>query len=224
MVYGTYPNRAFAAGLYVGTPYKNIQHHAAAPLQQDWNPAWTVFPLKAFRGTNYTLLQIKPDWDDADLLRELKNTYDALRTVWRKWFSLKSVGCGAFLIHDRSISITMNDHSFVYPQRVGPARVSAHRNLRLRWFLHNPDSVKGSREFMQVLTHQMDLGIEFVERWEASRIAIAILLPVFLSLVAGVVYSACTRDASSGFTIAGYMTSAYSVCLVLVGVLNLVEF
>lgn len=75
--------------------------------------------------------------------------------------------------------------------------------MRLRWFLDHPDSLKGSREFMQVLTQRTDLGIEFVERWQASRIFIAIVLPVAASLLVGVLYSALTNDVSSGFTVAG---------------------
>lgn len=97
---------------------------------------------------------------------------------------------------------------------------------------------------MQVLTARIDLGIEFVERWQVSRIAIAIILPVLASTAIGVIYSIAAKDPSTAFTIAGtwshcalyldrqptdvitcsgYVTSAYSVCLVLVGLLNFVE-
>ncbi|OBZ72153.1 hypothetical protein A0H81_07390 [Grifola frondosa] len=207
-----YPNHPVAAGVYVGTPWRN---HGANSMSTDWKPAWTVFPLKVFRGVDHDVLKIQPEWDDEDLLRELKKKYDKLRTFWRKWFSLKSVG---------SLTMVLADHSFIYPQRIGPARVSAHRNLRVRHFLNKPETLKGRREFMQVLTERPDFGLEFVERWQAFRLAVAILLPIFLSLVTGVVYSGLTQDVSSAFTIAGYLTSAYSVCLVLVGVLNLVEF
>ncbi|OCH89608.1 hypothetical protein OBBRIDRAFT_881196 [Obba rivulosa] len=194
----------------------NCRCKNTGPAQKEWDLTWAVFPLKAFRGANFTTLKIQPQWDDADLLRALKKTYDELRTPLRGWCSLKSVGSVTAMV--------LEDHSFVYPQWVGPPRVSTHRNLRLRWFLKHPESLRGAREFMHVLTARIDLGIEFVERWQASRLAIAILFPVFLSVIAGVLYSALTKDVSSTFTIAGYMTSAYSVWLVLVGVLNLVEF
>ncbi|OBZ72149.1 hypothetical protein A0H81_07394 [Grifola frondosa] len=188
-----YPNRPYAAGLPLGLQ-----------CADDWKPVWTVFPLKAFRGSSYTYLKIKAEWDDSDLLLELSRTYDKLRTVWRKWFSLKSV---------RSITMVLS----------GACGVSPSKNMRLRWFLHHPGEMKARREFMQVLTARTDLGIEFVERWQLLRIAVAILLPVFLSVVLAVLYSAFTDDVSSAFTIAGYMPSAYSVCLVLVGLLNFVE-
>ena len=142
------------------------------------------------------------------------------------------------------------DHTCVYPRRYGPAAVSPSKNMRLRYFLRHPDQMKGRHEFMQVLTARTDLGIEFVEGWQLSRIAVAILLPVLASLVLAVLYSALYGDVSGAFTIAGeclrqcallpcmtltmtvmlnwgvkgYMTSAYSVCLVLLGLLNFVEF
>ncbi len=75
--------------------------------------------------------------------------------------------------------------------------------MRLRYFLHHPDQMKGRHEFMQVLTARTDLGIEFVEGWQLMRISIAILLPVVASLILGVVYSILENDVSSAFTVAG---------------------
>ena len=74
-----YPSRPYAAGLPVRR------------CSDDWQPKWDVFPLKAFRGPSYMHLRIQAGWDDAALLRELGRSYDKLRTVWRKWFSLRSV-------------------------------------------------------------------------------------------------------------------------------------
>ncbi|RPD58615.1 hypothetical protein L226DRAFT_466392 [Lentinus tigrinus ALCF2SS1-7] len=205
---------------YPSRPYA-VELRAVRRFSDDWSPPWKVFPLKAFRGSSYTFLKIQAHWDDADLLRELSRSYDKLRTVWRKWFSLRSVRyvnmlagfCGLFA-----------DHTCVYPRRVGPAGVSPSKNMRLRYFLRHPDQMKGRHEFMQVLTAHTDYGIEFVEGWQLTRIAVAILLPVVASLILGVVYSILENDVSSAFTVAGYMTSAYSVCLVLLGLLNFVEF
>lgn len=95
------------------------------------------------------------------------------------------------------------DHSFVYPQRLGPAGVSPSKNMRLRYLLANPRCMRGRHEFMQVLTARTDLGIEFVERFQLRRIAIAVLLPVALSTILGVLYSVLTGDVSSAFTISG---------------------
>lgn len=63
--------------------------------------------------------------------------------------------------------------------------------------------MQGRHEFMEVLTARSDLGIEFVERWQLSRITIAIIIPVFMSVVIGVVYSVAARDPGTAFTIAG---------------------
>ncbi|KAI0951533.1 hypothetical protein AcW1_008555 [Taiwanofungus camphoratus] len=179
-----YPSLAYAAGLRLRAGY-SVDH---------LNRVWTVFPLKVFRAYNHTTLKIRAEWDDEMLLRELNRTYDSLRTFWRRWFSLRSVG---------SMTMVLADHSFVYPQRVGPAAVSPSKNMRLRWFLHHPEHMRARHEFMQVLTARTDLGVEFVERWQLSRIAIAILVPVLFSVVIGVVYSATTHDPSTAFTIAG---------------------
>ncbi|KAI0711831.1 hypothetical protein C8T65DRAFT_574887 [Cerioporus squamosus] len=213
-----YPSRPYAAGL-----------RAVRRCSDDWSPSWKVFPLKAFRGSSYMFLRIEADWDDADLLRELSLSYDRLRTVWRKWFSLRSVRSITMVYvsvpwDSRYTQLTWADHTCVYPRRLGPAGVSPSKNMRLRYFLHHPDQMKGRHEFMQVLTARTDLGIEFVEGWQLTRISVAILLPVVASLILGVVYSILENDVSSAFTVAGYMTSAYSVCLVLLGLLNFVEF
>lgn len=109
--------------------------------------------------------------------------------------------------------ISQADHSFIYPQRLGPARISAQRNMRMRYLLVHPEYMKGKREFMRVLTARTHVGVEFVERWQASRMVVAILLPVIVSLVTGVVYSGLTKDVSSGFTVAGEF-SALCACAV----------
>ena len=75
--------------------------------------------------------------------------------------------------------------------------------MRLRYFLAHPNVLKGRHEFIRVLTARTDLGIEFIEGWQLSRIAIAILLPVVASLVLAVFYSVFVGDVSGAFTIAG---------------------
>lgn len=80
-----YPNIPYAAGLRLTT-----KDQLARDLPT-WSPAWKVFPLKVFRGSDFKYLKVQADWDDEILLRELNKTYDRLRTVWRKWFSLRNV-------------------------------------------------------------------------------------------------------------------------------------
>ena len=99
--------------------------------------------------------------------------------------------------------VSQADHTCVYPKRLGPAGVSPSKNMRLRYFLHHPEQMKDRREFMQVLTARTDLGIEFVEGWQLTRISVAILLPVIASLLLGIFYSIFAGDVSDAFTIAG---------------------
>ncbi|KZT73462.1 hypothetical protein DAEQUDRAFT_413800 [Daedalea quercina L-15889] len=171
-------------------------------MRAAWPPTWPEFPLKVFRGPKCKILRIQPDWDDATLLNELRVKYDELRTVWRKWFSLKSVA---------SITMVLSDDSLIYPQRVGPAKVGPAKHKRLRYLLDHPWRLSRQHEFMLVLTARTDLGIEFIELWQLSRITIAIVVPVLASAAIGVVYSVAARDTAAGFTIAGYVTSAYAV-------------
>lgn len=62
--------------------------------------------------------------------------------------------------------------------------------------------MRGRHEFMQVLTTRTDLGIEFVEGWQLSRIAIAIGVPVLGSLILAVLFSVLGNDIQDAFTIA----------------------
>ena len=79
------PNIVLASGL--GHPF--LQKAYSSETQ--WSPPWKVFPLKAFRGSDFTYVKIQSHWDDESLLRQVSETYDDLRKFWRKWFSLRSV-------------------------------------------------------------------------------------------------------------------------------------
>lgn len=59
-------------------------------------------------------------------------------------------------------------------------------------------------DFMSVFTSHVDLGIEFVERFQLRRIAFAIFLPVIFATVFAVLWAVLTDDISSAFTIAGW--------------------
>lgn len=168
------------------------------------------------RGRKSDILALDSSWDDARLFVELGKSYDKLR-AWRKWLSLRGL---------KSITLVVDAdiEKIIYPYRVGPTKVTAHRNMRLRWYLEHPEKLKDKDEFVRIVTQHPGLGIEFVERWQPSRITIVIATLVTLSLVVALAYSEVTGDIVTGFTVAAYMTSAYSVCLVLVGVMNLVDF
>jgi hypothetical protein len=63
---------------------------------------------------------------------------------------------------------------------------------------------------MEVLTANPRVGIEFVERFQLGRIAVAIFLPVALSALLGILYSIFTDDVSSAFTVSGKRQSCYT--------------
>lgn len=51
-------------------------------------------------------------------------------------------------------------------------------------------------------------SLRLVLRWDIYRIALAIMLPVFLSIVAGVTYQKVTDDIQTAWTIASYVVTA----------------
>lgn len=63
--------------------------------------------------------------------------------------------------------------------------------------------MRGRHEFAQVLTARTDLSVKFDERWQVSRIAVAILFPVLASTAIGVSYSIAANGPPTAFTIAG---------------------
>ncbi|TFY62183.1 hypothetical protein EVJ58_g4024 [Rhodofomes roseus] len=144
-------------------------------------------------------------WDDARLLKEMRKTYDKLRS-WRKWCSLKSV---------RSITLVSCRDTFIFPQRIGPTKVSARQHMRLRFLLDHPEQLRGRRDFITALLERPGVGIEFVERWQAKRLTVAVVGLVFISLIASLLYAWITKDVSTAFTI-GFI-------LVLVGILGFVD-
>jgi hypothetical protein len=51
-------------------------------------------------------------------------------------------------------------------------------------------------------------SIRLVLRWDMYRITLAIMLPVFLSIVSGVTYQELTEDVQTAWTIASYVVTA----------------
>lgn len=241
-----YHNGAAAAGFGIGTPYRP---HLSA---YQYNATSTVTPdatrIYAYRGSHRHEMSYDARWDDAHLLEEMRKTYNQMRS-WRRWFSLKnvrsitfvSVSAPVILCAFCELTLPKNTDAFGYPQRIGPARVSTRQHMRLRFLLDHPEVLKGRTDFIRALSESPGVGIEFVERWQARRLALAVLIPVALSLIASLVYAGVTKDVSTAFTIGcelplclsrlhqltrrslAYITSAFSVILVLIGILGLVD-
>ncbi|KAK4444187.1 hypothetical protein QBC34DRAFT_442697 [Podospora aff. communis PSN243] len=60
-------------------------------------------------------------------------------------------------------------------------------------------------------------SIRLVLRWDIYRITFAIMLPVLLSIVAGVMYQQLTEDVQTAWTIALYAVTAVGVVAALLG-------
>ncbi|OSC96950.1 hypothetical protein PYCCODRAFT_1448251 [Trametes coccinea BRFM310] len=188
--------------------YRGAQSAAAAA----WKPAWQVFGVKAFRGRNYRVIAIEESWDDEQLLIALHDAYKKLRGRFFRWFSLKGLSC-----------LQVND-AYIYPQRVGPGRTTAHRNMRMRYLLQHPDHMRGKREFMRVLTESPEYGVEFVERWDMVRVCTVVIGSALLSLSIAVGYGCLAKDWSTGFQIASFFSQTFAQIFVLVGCLDYQEF
>ncbi|KAI0794205.1 hypothetical protein C8Q74DRAFT_563014 [Fomes fomentarius] len=61
-----------------------------------------------------------------------------------------------------------------------------------RWFchfLHKPHELCDKQDFMIASARGFKYGIKYIEGWALWRIAVAVLIPVVLSLVVGVFYT-----------------------------------
>ena len=94
------------------------------------------------------------------------------------------------------------NHSYIYPQRVGTAKYTAHRNMRMRYLLDHPEHMKGQRELMRALTERPDYGVEFVERLVVIRVCIPAFGSAVIALLIAIVYGAVKGDWPGGFGIA----------------------
>ncbi|KAI0648653.1 hypothetical protein C8Q79DRAFT_904557 [Trametes meyenii] len=184
--------------------------HAVQLSASEWRPTWTLFPLRAFRGREYRIVDVKNTWDDEQLLLALNDAYKELRVWYKRWFSLMGLRW-------------VND-AFIYPQRVGPGRTTAHRNLRMRYLLAHPNHMRGKREFVRALTESAEFGIEFVERWRMRHVVTVVIGSALLSLAIALTYATRTSDWATGFTIASFFSQTFAEVFVLLGCLQYYEF
>lgn len=67
-----------------------MEDSASAVMKAEkWAPEWAVFPLMVYRGQEFHTIDVRPDWDDEVLLRELGRAYNILRKWTGRWFLLK---------------------------------------------------------------------------------------------------------------------------------------
>ncbi|KAM5544822.1 hypothetical protein V8D89_001720 [Ganoderma adspersum] len=170
----------------------DVQRNASA-----WKPTWDVFPLKVYRGYDLKVIAVQRDWDDEDLLRELGAAYDKLRGRLRKYFSFKDVWWA--------------EKQYVFPQRVGPAKISAHRNMRMRYLLAHPAHMHGQREIMRALTARRGFGVEFVEQARLARMALFTCGLFFSALAVVIGYGARTGDWIGAFSIGSFFGQNFAL-------------
>ena len=65
---------------------------------------------------------------------------------------------------------------------------------------------------MECFTASSSRGIQFIEQWQASRIAITVLTAVASTLITGVLYAHFKHDVSTAFTIAGRVQLSICIC------------
>ncbi|PIL28136.1 hypothetical protein GSI_09787 [Ganoderma sinense ZZ0214-1] len=177
--------------------FAEVQRNADA-----WKPSWDVFPLKVYCGYDLKVVAVQRDWDDADLLRALGAAYDTLRGRLRKYFSFMDVWY---------VTMVAAEKQYVFPQRVGPAKISAHRNMRMRYLLAHPAHMRGQREIIRALTARRGYGVEFVEQARLGRMALFTCGLFFVLLVIAVGYGACTGDWIGGFSIGSFFGQSFAL-------------
>ncbi|KAI1792138.1 hypothetical protein LXA43DRAFT_362118 [Ganoderma leucocontextum] len=183
--------------------YVDIETFAAVQRNiSTWKPAWDVFPLKVYRGYDLKVIEIQRDWDDEDLLRELGVAYNKLRGRLWKYFSIMDVWY---------VTMVAAERQYVFPQRVGPAKISAHRNMRMRYLLAHPEHMKGQCEIMRALTARRDYGVEFVERPQTGRMTLFTCGFVVVALAIAIVYGVRTGDWPGAFGIGAFFGQSFAL-------------
>ncbi|KZT22180.1 hypothetical protein NEOLEDRAFT_1098074 [Neolentinus lepideus HHB14362 ss-1] len=170
-----------------------------------------VYQLKVYRGAQHRVIDVDLNWDDSRLLMQMSKAYDILRS-WRKYLSLKSL---------RSA-----DADYVYPQPIRSlpsASLDVFKVERIRHFLHHPEMRRGKNRLVQHFMAYPDHGVLFLERWNPYRITFWVVFPVGMTAVFCGIWSHF-YDMATAFTIGSYMVGAEAACLVLVGILNWVQF
>jgi hypothetical protein len=77
------------------------------------------------------------------------------------------------------------------------------KGLRIHYYVRHPHLLRGQWHFKNTLTASPGRGIQFIEQWQVSRIAVVVLTAVASTVVTGVVYAHCKHDVSGAFAIAG---------------------
>ncbi|KDQ56470.1 hypothetical protein JAAARDRAFT_59331 [Jaapia argillacea MUCL 33604] len=174
----------------------------------EWFNSGASYSLKVYRGIRHLRLDVEGEWDDEELLVQLNATYQSLRGIWSRYISMRSI---------KLIYFVHCDEDLVHPIRmhhIDPAICD------VRFYLRNPNVMKGKSMFMQIMRSGPGHGIELVEGWDPTRLLILAAWPIALSLIFALLWSYLKSDVSGAFTVSSYMLSVYTTCLVLVDQLD----
>ncbi|KZT20170.1 hypothetical protein NEOLEDRAFT_890944 [Neolentinus lepideus HHB14362 ss-1] len=184
--------------------------------------------LKVFLGRrDMRELVIIEDWDDEQILQLLRSTYDEMRGTWRKRLSAKRISEVWLIKHIQGYGCEKSNDSFESPDVYD-----------IPTFMDTPSLQQGkyalkkylakiceARDTVQLGVNRdrdagYELGLKFVESWQAVLIVGAGLLVVVLStLIVVVCYWIYRRDLSTAFTIAGCIGGLFTILLGLVQLL-----
>ncbi|KAH0605794.1 uncharacterized protein H6S33_004251 [Morchella sextelata] len=125
---------------------------------------------------------VDDDFDDAELLLQMRARYNSLRGFWRRALSLRGLRRIAVVEYhraERHVSSTFQGPTH------SPTRL-------LECYLH-PYKCTGERHWVE-WAHRLSLdedryALEFVEAWRADKVVLAGVVPLSLSVIAGVVWS-----------------------------------
>ncbi|ORY16435.1 hypothetical protein BCR34DRAFT_557220 [Clohesyomyces aquaticus] len=159
--------------------------------------------------------QVRRITTDEEFFRELRVRWRRdMAGWWRCTFSLKTLKRLRLLSYadnTRPVPVPMDEftmaevlHAFQHPELFSSAPTTDWINWVFR--LRRPS---GRRH-----------AIEFVEGWDAQRIAIVSSIPCVLSTLVGVVWTVSKGDAQTAFTVAGFVLGLSTVMLALLAVVS----
>ncbi|TFK47803.1 hypothetical protein OE88DRAFT_744610 [Heliocybe sulcata] len=188
------------------------------------------FRLKLFLGDNprnsnhFRETEIIEGWDDEMILRHLGLTYDEMRGKWRRRLSIKRL-CEVSLV--KHAPGYWCDKSSYHPEQPGPYNIPAY--MAAPALAQGKHALKGYlSEISEASEAQLgitrkgkyELGLRFVEGWQAAPILVVGCLVVLASTVVfAICYWRNHGDLSTSFTIAAFIAG---LCATLLAVVQIV--
>ncbi|KZT18993.1 hypothetical protein NEOLEDRAFT_1142705 [Neolentinus lepideus HHB14362 ss-1] len=154
-------------------------------------------------------MEIRDEWDDADVLEHLNMVYRDMRSAVRRWLSAKKLRI-----------VWQVEY---YTELCGCKRVQSMEGYSVPEGMANPVPYKGSYVLKNLLvslstTCDPKCGLELVESWQILPLVIAYVIGILSITVFALVYSRTFDDYATGFTIAAYISSSIGIPLAIIPV------